>query len=124
MKILILGASGMIGHKMILRLNQAGHDVTGTLRHASATYKNAQFFNELKLPRFIDQLDVGDFDSVLTALKKVNPDVILNCVGVTLRKPEIKDLAICTRINADFPHFLKKYVEQNNKYLIHFSVKL
>lgn len=118
MKILVFGASGMIGHKMVLRLIQAGHDVTGALKHPLDNYLSAKIFSEIKV---IDKLDVSNFALVSGVLVKSNPDVIINCVGITLRKPEIKDLDYCTRINAEFPHFLKKYAEENNKYLIHFS---
>ncbi len=118
MKILVFGASGMIGHKMMLRLIRAGHDVTGTLRHLVDNYTNEQLFSEVKV---IDRLDVSDFAAVLKELKQLKPDVILNCVGITLRKPEIKDLEYCTKINSEFPHFLKKYAEENNSYLMHFS---
>ncbi len=118
MKILVFGASGMIGHKMMLRLIQAGHDVTGTLRHPLDNYVGIKLFSESKI---IDGLDVSKFDLVKKKLEEIKPAVILNCVGITLRKPMIKDLEYCTRINSEFPHFLKKYVEKNKSYLIHFS---
>ena len=118
MKILVFGATGMIGHKMFQLLTMNNLEASGTVRHAPANYLSVSFFAN---QRIIPSIDVTKLASVQSLLNSRNPDIIINCVGITLRKPEIKDEELCVKVNAEFPHFLKKYVEVNKKYLIHFS---
>lgn len=108
----------MIGHKIFTELASKGLDVTGTVRHARGNYDSHNLFLD---PKIIPSIDVTTLPSVEALLNSQNPDIIINCVGITLRKPEIKDEELCVKVNAEFPHFLKKYVEANKKYLIHFS---
>lgn len=118
-KILIFGAGGMIGHKMFRVLTaQKKYQVIGTLRRHRNEF---QTFNLFNAENSIECLDVANFADVEKILNQVKPDVILNCIGITLRKPEIKNEELCKKINSDFPHFLKKWIQENNKYLIHFS---
>lgn len=118
MKILVFGASGMIGHKMMLRLQTENFEVLGTLHKPLSNYYHKPLFKKLN---FIDSVDVTDSVKVLHVLESVRPDVILNCVGITLRKPKIKDLQYSLKVNSEFPQFLKMWTEKNSKYLIHFS---
>lgn len=118
MKILVFGASGMIGHKMFLHLQGDGHEVYGTVHHDLASYSDISLFKSEKI---IPAVDVAKNDQALSILENLKPDLVINCVGITLRKPEIKDLEYCTKINSEFPHFLKNWVQANKSYLIHFS---
>src|SRR3989338_10912695 len=118
MKILIFGASGMIGHKMYLHLQECGHDVYGTLHHDLKNYQACSFF---KTHTMFPHVDVTDRQKVTDVLEGLKPDVIINCVGITLRKPEIKNLEYCTNVNSEFPHFLKNWAIQNDSYMVHFS---
>lgn len=118
MNILIIGAGGMIGHKMFQILKAQGHRVTGTIRQAKDHYDKFKIFTEDEI---IDLVDVSEFEKTENILNSVKPEIILNCVGITLRKPEVKNLEYCKKINSEFPHFLKKWTEVNNSYLIHFS---
>lgn len=118
MKILILGAGGMIGHKMFERLGEKGFEVYGTLKQAKENYAQFNLFNDQNIFDHVDVLETSKITNLLNSLK---PDAILNCVGITLRKPEIKDLEYCTKVNGQFPHFLSSWCEKNNSYLIHFS---
>lgn len=118
MRILIFGAGGMIGHKMFTSLKAKGFEVFGTLKQDIKNYDQFQIFKKSEI---VNRLDVLDSKYVTETLNQLLPDVILNCVGITLRKPEIKDEAYCTKVNAQFPHFLDEWCAKNKKYLIHFS---
>lgn len=118
MRILIFGAGGMIGHRMFKTLKKQGHEVFGTLKKDLKEYDQ---FNIFKKSEIVTHLDVLDSKYVIESLNQIQPDVVLNCVGITLRKPEITDEAYCTKVNAEFPHLLDRWCTENKKYLIHFS---
>lgn len=119
MKILIFGANGMIGHQMWYKLNKEfPGSVYGTVRKDAAYYDQFKIFNTQFL---IPNLDVTNTAQVLKVLDQVNPDVVLNCVGITLRKPEIKDPELCQNVNSLFPQRLGRWAAQHQKRLIHFS---
>ena len=118
MKILVIGVGGMIGHKMFQILKSKGHEVLGTIKKDKFKYEH---FNLFLKDELIEHVDVLDHNKILQILNETKPEVILNCVGITLRKTEINDFEYCKKVNSDFPHFLKKWVEENKSYLIHFS---
>lgn len=117
MKILIMGAGGMIGHKMYEKL-KAQHEVYACFRRPFSEYEKFKLFDSRYV---IDGIDVAHFNHVEKVLNQVKPDVILNCIGITLRKPEIKDLAYSLEINSLYPHKLKAWVVSHKAHLIHFS---
>lgn len=119
MKILIFGANGMIGHQMWYKLNKEfPGSVYGTVRKEASFYEKFKIFNTDYL---IPNLDITDFVKVLKVLDEVKPDVILNCIGITLRKPEIKNPELCQEVNSLFPQRLGRWAAQHQKRLIHFS---
>ncbi len=119
MKILVFGANGMIGHQMWYKLNKEfPGQVYGTVRQSVQHYEQFKIFD---LKYLIPNLDVTDFDKVLQVLDRVKPDVVLNCIGITLRKPEAKNLELCVEVNSLFPQRLDKWAAQHQKRLIHFS---
>ena len=117
MKVIVLGASGLIGHKLFEKLSLR-FETYGTLRLKREEYEN-DFFKDYD--NFIDQIDVHDFDNLIKNLNRVNPDVILNCVGITKRKDEINLPLESIYVNSLFPHKLLSWAISNNKRLIHFS---
>ncbi len=46
MKILVIGAGGMIGHKMFQILKKQGHQVFATIRQKKSFYKKFNLFGE------------------------------------------------------------------------------
>ena len=117
MKVVVLGASGLIGHKLFEKLSKR-YETYGTLRLKVEVYDN-DFFKDYD--NFIDQIDVHDFNNLIKNLNRINPDVILNCVGITKRKNEINLPLESIYVNSIFPHKLLNWAISNNKRLIHFS---
>jgi len=113
MKVLVLGAGGLIGHKLFQILGEA-LDVYGVLHHSSEhpLFNSSNVFNNV---------DVLDFDRLVQLIQDNHIDVVLNCVGITKRKPEIKNLELCIATNALFPHKLANWAALNSKRVIHFS---
>lgn len=116
MKILILGASGLIGHTLLRELSCL-FDVWGTLHKLKAAYAT-DFFDRYKI---IDNIDVRQTDLVESTIRSVAPDVVLNCAGITKRKINEKNLAEAIEVNSCFPHRLAELSLHLNFRLIHFS---
>ena len=115
MKILILGGDGMIGHKMVQVLGAQNNEIVISVREKrdlslkSFSSKSKVFFND-----FLKE-------NVLNFLDKVNPDVIINAIGVTIRRGAAKNIADTIYLNSFFPHQLSNWALKFNKRLIHFS---
>lgn len=118
MRILILGASGLIGHKLYQRLGQRFGDVYATLHRPRTAFEKYGLFDS---PRVIDRVDVREFDHLTGILHAVDPDVVLNCVGITKRRSEIQDPLHAIEVNARFPHLLARWAKEHGRRVIHFS---
>lgn len=108
MKVLILGATGMLGHKMIQVLSKE-FNVFGTTRAVST------------LENIVGGVRADNMESVNHAIKQCIPDVIVNCIGIIKQLPEANDPLSAISINALFPHKLARICKQNNIRLIHVS---
>jgi dTDP-4-dehydrorhamnose reductase len=117
MRILILGVSGLIGHKLLQELS-ADFDVFGTLHKTKDKYQNLPLFSG---DNIIENIDIIDYDLFQGVLRAINPDVILNCIGITKRKIDVNSPFEPISINALFPHRLAGWAKENQKRIIHFS---
>ena len=117
MKVIVLGASGLIGHKLFEKLSHR-FETYGTIRRKAEKYEN-DFFSYYD--NFIEQIDAHDFDNLTSNLNRIDPDVILNCIGITKRKDEISVPLKSIYVNSLFPHKLLSWASHNNKRMIHFS---
>lgn len=103
MKLLVLGATGMMGH-MACRVLTRDFDVFATF-HGTLDDRNpvAGF-----LPRsaIYDRYDAGDPDRLRRILDACRPIVILNAIGIIKQKKEAGDAIPSIKINALFPHEL------------------
>ena len=115
MKILIFGGDGMIGHKMAQVLSAQNHEIVISIREKkdltlkSISSKSKVFFND-----FLK-------DNILDFLVKVNPDIIINAIGVTIRRGAKKKISDTIYLNSLFPHQLSNWALAFKKRLIHFS---
>jgi dTDP-4-dehydrorhamnose reductase len=110
MRILVLGASGMIGSAMFRVLSaQPGWSVFGTLRSA----ETKRFFSSEINNNLLTHVDV---DKPI-----VHPDVVVNCIGLTKHHKEAEDALLAIPINALFPHRLAELCAVGGSRLIHVS---
>ena len=114
MKVLILGADGMIGHKMA----QSLYDKNG-LEIILNSRSNSKILNQL-YPKC--KIYENDFlkDDINNLLNIVNPDFIINAVGITIRRGA-EDFKKASLINSIFPHKIDNWASKFDKKLIHFS---
>lgn len=118
-KILILGATGMLGHTLLRDLSRRDNLSV----HATARSKEglSHWFAPELLERIHAPVDADDFDSVMRTLEEVRPDVVINCIGVIKQLAGAKDPLACITINALFPHRLAKECGRVGARLIHIS---
>jgi dTDP-4-dehydrorhamnose reductase len=117
MRILLCGASGMIGHKLWQTLAGDEEDVFGTLHGRRDAFSRYALFDN----RVIEQFEAADFHGVTRLLDQLRPAVIVNCIGITKRKVEATDLGKMFMVNARFPHYLARWAAGNGARVIHFS---
>ncbi len=116
-KVLILGATGMLGHKLMQILSQR-FSVTGTVRSSALTYKDHPILCGMSL---VSDVQAENFDSIVGAVAQVHPDVIVNCIGIIKQHPNAKDPLHSIAINALFPHRLGSLCQASGTRLIHIS---
>ena len=105
MRLLILGATGMLGNATFrLFAESDGFEVIATVR----SERSKRFFSEHLHSALISGVDVENVDSLMRVMSETKPDVVINCIGV------VKQLAeFIHRITDVRPQhvFTKKLVE-------------
>lgn len=117
MRILVLGVSGLIGHQLFKQLSR-NHKTFGTLHKSKQGYGNLKLLAGYNI---IENVDVNNFEFLRGIISTVNPDVILNCVGITKRKINTDNMLETLQVNALFPHKLAEWALTTKKRVIHFS---
>ncbi len=116
-KILILGASGMLGHKLFSYLSEY-YDVYGTCRQENDALIN--LFPELTKKLFWN-IETKKMDAITNMIKILNPDIIINCIGLIKQKPEALHPSKSIYVNALFPHWIASICQKINARMIHIS---
>jgi dTDP-4-dehydrorhamnose reductase len=117
MRVLILGVGGMVGHRMWRTLSRSPYEVVGTLHRGRDEFEAYGVFDD----RVIEHIDATDFDAVTALLEKIQPTVIVNCVGITKRKSEGHDLRRMFKLNTLFPHHLARWAAKVSTRVVQFS---
>lgn len=72
MRILVIGANGLLGSNIVATAQSQGLEVVGTYHSTEPSF-------DLRL----EQLDIRETDAVYSLLDDVRPDVVLNCAALT-----------------------------------------
>lgn len=109
-KVLILGAGGMAGHMVYYYFDSLQKYRLYTVCHKTPLTEHS----------FI--LDVCDANKLATILIDIQPDIIINCIGILIKGSE-KSIKNAVYINAYYPHLLSDFIGKNLKSskLIHIS---
>ena len=119
-RIVVLGAAGMLGHKVFQRLREEFPDTRGLVRN-DPRLPPLSGVEMLQGPDVIHGVDVGDFDGLEARLRTLAPDVIVNCVGLIKQRDHATDPIRSITINALLPHRLAAVANEWGGRLIHFS---
>jgi len=118
--IVVLGGEGMLGHKVFQCLRERFPGTRCTIR-SSRENEPLRRIDLLRGPDVVERVDVTDEGRFAEVLDQLQPDVIVNCVGVIKQRSEAKDPIPSIAINALLPHRLAAWLHGRNGRLIHFS---
>jgi dTDP-4-dehydrorhamnose reductase len=117
-KILVLGASGMLGNTLLrVMADTVEHEVWATTRSAAVK----RHFEPALAERIVSDVDVENFDALAAAFADIRPDVVINCIGVIKQLPEAHDPLRALPINSLLPHRLVRLCALVGARLIHMS---
>jgi dTDP-4-dehydrorhamnose reductase len=118
MRILVLGVSGMLGNAMFRMMAHGGnHEVFGSSRSASVK----GFFASELADNIISGVDVENTDSLVRLFSHVQPEAVINCIGLVKQLSEANDPLFALPINALLPHRLARLCELVRARLVHIS---
>ena len=118
MKVLVVGASGMIGSTVLRVLSEKNDwEVFGSVRDGGVK----RFFSASIGERLIAGVDVEHQDLLVKILDQIRPNVVINCAGLTKHKPEAEDPLVSIPINTLMPHRLAGLCKLVGARLIHVS---
>lgn len=118
-KILVLGASGMLGHTLFSQLFLSGrYDVRATARKAESL---ARYFRPEMLRNVAGGVDADNFDSIVKVLGDFKPDCVINCIGIIKQLSASTEHIPALSINALFPHRLAALCKAAGARMIHIS---
>ena len=110
MKILVLGANGMLGHVLFKYLSQY-HFVYGSVRHRTKEFRK---YIGNQLNTIYSNIEIENIELLID---EIRPDVVINCIGIIKQKNQ-NDIY---KVNAEFPHQLKITTTERQIRLIHIS---
>lgn len=119
-KILILGGTGMIGHVLFRQLSKyPEYDVYSTVRDYSAAKK---YFSPVMVDKIRQQeVDADNFDTIIRTLASVQPDVVVNCIGLIKQLPITNDPLSAITVNSQLPHRISLVCRAAKARLVHLS---
>lgn len=118
MKILVLGASGMLGNAILRLFYDSGEfEIAGTVRSNHI----CNFLSPMLQKYLISGVDVENFDSLCALFNQLRPDVVINCIGIVKQASLSDDPLLAIPINSLFPHRLSRLCMLSGARLVHIS---
>jgi len=117
MRALILGANGMLGHRVWRHLSDH-MDAYAVVRRPYHELASLGWFDET---RVIDGVDVTSDGDLHHAFAIARPDVVVNAVGIVKQRDDAADAVQSVAINALLPHRLAAACATSGARLIHVS---
>lgn len=117
-KVLVLGATGMLGNAVLrLFIQSEGYETVGSARSTSALRLLPAAISD----RVICGVDVEHVDSIVSLFSKVKPDVVINCIGLVKQLAEADDPLAAIPINSLLPHRLARICSTAGARFVHMS---
>jgi dTDP-4-dehydrorhamnose reductase len=118
LSVLVIGATGLIGSTIFKHFSgNINFSVFGTVRNSA----DKRFFTLPQSTKLLIQLHASNFHKWDETFKKIRPDVVINCLGITKHLEGGSDPLMAIPINAYFPHYLNALCKQYGGRLIHIS---
>jgi dTDP-4-dehydrorhamnose reductase len=117
MKILVLGASGMIGSTVVKVLARNKElSIAGTIR----TESKITHFHTTQA-KWITGVDLSNNDRLTQLFFDLSPNIVINCAGLTKHLPEGNEPIPALTLNALLPHRIAALCKLTNARFIHIS---
>lgn len=108
MRVLIFGASGMLGHKLYQRMT-AQFKVFCTIR---GDFESIERFGLFAKASIVENVDATDLVSIKRAISVVRPDCVINAIGLIKQIPASNEVVTALRVNSIFPNQLADLSEE------------
>jgi dTDP-4-dehydrorhamnose reductase len=116
-RVLVLGAAGMLGHRLVEQLVRRGHQVVATTREGHGAVALA--------PRWLAGAAFDSFAADGTSpgslLDRHEPGAVINGIGIVKKREATASPLAFIEINAAFPHRLAEACQTRGIRLIHIS---
>jgi len=117
-KVLILGATEMLGSTLLRFFHESkGFLVSGTGRSTNVIQTLPLKYRTLVR----SGLDVDDFSCIESIFREINPDIVINCIGLLKQFATVNDPLISLPINSLLPHRLARLSDTYDARFIHVS---
>jgi len=118
MKVIVLGASGMMGHQLIKKLIDENNSdsIVALTRRKDLESK----IGKSSIMRYLYLDNILEFNKLIKLFEDESPNLIINCVGVIKQRNQ-SDFMNTLSINAYFPKKLAQYTYKKDIRLIHIS---
>ena len=117
MRVLILGAEGMLGHQLLSEFAPR-HETFFTLRRPAESYRDHAMFSA---PNAIFGVDAQDEVRLGEVIKATKPNGVINAIGIVKQRSDADDAIQSIEINALLPHRLARICGSVGAQLIHVS---
>jgi dTDP-4-dehydrorhamnose reductase len=117
MRVIVLGASGMLGHKLLQRM-RTNVEIAGTIRDPVPDARLRRVHPSIEL---YTGVEAGERWSVEHAIDDWRAQVVINCIGITKQSKAASEPLMSIAINSLFPHQLAHMTAARGARLIHFS---
>lgn len=117
MKVLVLGGGGLLGHKLV-QVFRPRFETVAAFHGQADRYKGLEVFQGVGI---IENFEAANFDVVAKTIGEIQPDAIVNAIGITKHVPDGDDIIKTLNINAIFPHQLAKVASGLGSRLISIS---
>ena len=107
----------MLGHKLA-QMYRDRFETWTTIRSSNAGLSHLNIYDP---DRLVTGIDAFRFDSVSETVERVDPDVVINCIGVIKQAPAIRDILGTIEANSIFPQRLATLCRLARVKLIHIS---
>ncbi len=120
MDILVLGGTGMLGHKMFQQLRRRYPETYCTIRGSvrDAGLQHIELFQAGNVCEGMDAFDQAAFKEFLLDHR---PKVIVNCLGIVKQRPQAQEAVPSILVNSLLPHQLATSCRSWGGRLIHIS---
>jgi dTDP-4-dehydrorhamnose reductase len=110
MRLLVVGANGLLGSNVVDAGQQRGWNVSGTYHSTRPNFD---------IP--LTQFDLGDYAGFDDVLDEYDPDVVVNCAAMTDVDGCEQDAERAQLLNGDAPGGLAAHCETRDVYFVHIS---